>query len=100
MKHLKTFPLELIFWVIALVLLATANGHEHHFSLCPVANLGFEKWCPGCGLGRSIIHILHGEISESFSEHWFGLPALLIIIYRIFTLIKNRKQFKIITINT
>ncbi|WP_316807454.1 DUF2752 domain-containing protein [Pedobacter agri] len=100
MKHLKNFPLELVFWATALVLLATANSHEHHFTLCPLANLGYEGWCPGCGLGRSISHIFHGEFGESFSQHWFGFPALLIILYRIYTLIRDKKKFKIQTTNT
>ncbi|WP_131538208.1 DUF2752 domain-containing protein [Pedobacter nototheniae] len=100
MKYIKSFPLELSFWIIALVLLATANSHEHHFTLCPLANLGFEQWCPGCGLGRSISQIFHGEFSQSFKQHWFGFPALLIIFYRIYTLIKNKKQFKISPLNT
>lgn len=98
MKYIKSFPLELFFWITALVLLAATNAHEHHFTLCPLANLGFENWCPGCGLGRSISHILHGELTESFSEHWFGLPALLIILYRIYTLTK-KKNYKILTTN-
>ncbi|MFD2585043.1 DUF2752 domain-containing protein [Pedobacter vanadiisoli] len=100
MKYIKSFPLELFFWLTALVLLATANGHEHHFTLCPLASLGFEDWCPGCGIGRSISHILHGRFTESFSEHWFGFPALLIIVYRVYTLIKNKRKFKILPTNT
>lgn len=99
MRYIKNFPLELAFWVMALVLLATANGHEHHFTLCPLANLGYEGWCPGCGLGRSISHIFHGEFTESFSEHWFGFPAISIIVYRIYTLIRNKQKFKILTTN-
>ncbi|QPH38083.1 DUF2752 domain-containing protein [Pedobacter endophyticus] len=100
MKHIKNFPLELMFWTTALVLLAAANAHEHHFTLCPLANLGYEGWCPGCGLGRSISLILHGEFASSFAEHWFGLPALLIIIYRIYSLIRNNTTSKILTTNT
>ncbi|MCZ4243219.1 DUF2752 domain-containing protein [Pedobacter punctiformis] len=100
MKYIKSFPLELCFWIIALVLLATANSHQHHFTLCPLANLGLESWCPGCGLGRSINYIFHGEFSQSFKEHWFGFPALLIIFYRIYTLIIKKKEFKISTFNT
>lgn len=84
-------PLELIFWIAALLLLGTANvdggGHEHHFTLCPLANLGFG-WCPGCGIGRSIAHLIQGDLKESFNEHWFGIPALLIITNRIVVLIK------------
>ncbi|RNL50635.1 DUF2752 domain-containing protein [Pedobacter jejuensis] len=100
MKHLKSFPIELVFWVVALVLLANANAQEHHFTICPLANLGFADWCPGCGLGRAISHILHGEFAESFKEHWFGLPALIIIVYRIVTLIQYKRNKKYITINT
>ncbi|KQB99147.1 DUF2752 domain-containing protein [Pedobacter sp. Hv1] len=88
MKHFKSFPLELFFWIAALVLLATADPHEHHFSLCPLANLGLT-WCPGCGLGRSITSLFHGDVSASFSHHWFGIPALILICYRIYQLSKN-----------
>lgn len=82
MDNIKRLPLELIFWILALVLLATANPHVHHFSLCPLANLGVD-WCPGCGLGRSISALMHSEIGESLNFHWFGIPALLTIVYRI-----------------
>jgi len=85
MKYIKTFPLELTFWILALVLLATANPHEHHFTLCPLANLGLT-WCPGCGLGRSITALFHGQINESIHQHWFGIPALMTIVYRIYQL--------------
>ncbi|WP_082120671.1 DUF2752 domain-containing protein [Pedobacter sp. BMA] len=98
MNYIKYFPMELVFWVTALVLLATSNGHEHHFTLCPLANLGYGGWCPGCGLGRSISHIFHGQFNESFSEHWFGLPAILIIVYRIYSLIEQQRTHKNLTI--
>lgn len=89
---------EFVFWVLALTLLATADPHEHHFTLCPLANLGFE-WCPGCGLGRSITAIFNADFEASFRHHWFGIPALLIILYRIYQLgrqliIKQSKQLK------
>ncbi|RZK15911.1 MAG: DUF2752 domain-containing protein, partial [Pedobacter sp.] len=47
-----------------------------------------------------ISHIFHGEFTESFSQHWFGFPALLIIVYRIYTLIRNKNKFRILTTNT
>lgn len=87
MSNIKRLPLELFFWILALVLLATADPHAHHFSLCPLANLGIE-WCPGCGLGRSISALFHGEIKESLNFHWLGIPALMVIGYRIITLSK------------
>jgi hypothetical protein len=88
MKRIRFIPVELIFWVLALTLLATANPHEHHFTLCPLANLGFD-WCPGCGLGRSITAIFNTDFSASIRHHWFGIPALLIILYRIYQLSKQ-----------
>ena len=91
MKHHKNFPLELFFWTLALVLLATADPHAHHFTLCPLANLGMD-WCPGCGLGRSITSLFHGEIKESFAHHWLGIPALIIIANRLYQLIMKFKN--------
>lgn len=87
MIRLRYISVELIFWVAAIIALAMANPQEHHFTLCPLANLGFD-WCPGCGLGRSISALLKGDIYASFNYHWFGIPALLIIIYRIYQLLK------------
>lgn len=91
-KMLRRIPFELVFWIIALVLLATADVHEHgdagHFTLCPIANMGFS-WCPGCGIGRSITQLFHGHITKSLELHWFGIPALLIISWRIVGLIKR-----------
>lgn len=103
MKVSGRIPLELIFWITALVLLAMTepqkHGHEHHFTLCPMANLGIE-WCPGCGIGRAITQLLHGNVAKSLEFHWFGIPALLIILYRIIVLIRleieNYKLFKIL----
>jgi len=89
MKTLRQLPFELIFWIAALVLLAMDEpvGHDHvnHFSLCPLANMGIS-WCPGCGIGRSITQIFHGNIRESLELHWFGIPALMIIGHRIIAL--------------
>lgn len=89
MKHIKSIPLELVFWLAALVLLANTNPHDHHFSLCPLASIGIT-WCPGCGLGRSIASLFHGEITESLAHHWFGIPALLLICFRMLQLAKER----------
>jgi Protein of unknown function (DUF2752) len=47
-------------------------------------------WCPGCGLGHSIAFLLHGDIRNSFHAHWLGIPALVIILYRIYDLVKQR----------
>jgi len=88
-KRLTRIPLELIFWIAAITFLAIAKPAAHpediHFTFCPLANLGMD-WCPGCGLGRAMTQVLHGNVRESFNYHWLGLPAVLIIGYRIVTL--------------
>ncbi|HEY9001836.1 MAG TPA: DUF2752 domain-containing protein [Mucilaginibacter sp.] len=81
---------ELIFWIAALTALAfTEPSGPAHFSLCPFKALGFT-WCPGCGLGHSISWLFRGNISKSWHAHWFGIPALGIILYRIYTLFNQR----------
>jgi hypothetical protein len=79
---------ELFFWLGALFALSFADGTNHHFSLCPLSNLGFD-WCAGCGLGRSIASVLHGNFSDSFNWHWLGLPSLIILLHRIGVLSKK-----------
>ncbi len=97
----KSIPLELIFWISALILLAAASPQDHHhlkhFTFCPLANMGIS-WCPGCGLGRSITQFFHGNLEESFHQHWLGVPAVLIIGYRIVSL--SRVPIKISKIDS
>jgi hypothetical protein len=77
---------ELVFWIAGLTCLAFTNPTgQAHFSLCPLKLLGF-KWCPGCGLGHSISFLFRGDIKSSFQAHWLGIPALIIILYRIYVL--------------
>ena len=84
---LKMWPVELFFWLGALLFLALTQTGSSHYSLCPIDIIGFS-WCPGCGLGRSIRFLLHGEFRLSIEHHWFGIPALLILLHRILQLLK------------
>jgi hypothetical protein len=79
---------ELLFWLGALLLFALATPGTHQFALCPLSLLNIS-WCPGCGLGRSLIYLLHGDIRNSFSMHWFGIPAFFIVTFRIVQLSKR-----------
>jgi hypothetical protein len=87
----KYFSVELYFWIIALIYLAIINPAESHFSFCLFNRLGIS-WCPGCGIGHSISHLLHGDIIKSFQTHWLGTFALVVIVYRVLQLIKNIYQ--------
>lgn len=91
-KIVKQIPIELILWVTAFILLYNLNLEEEVTSMCPVHHLGF-KWCPGCGLGRSIHLLLHGQFNKSIEMHWLGLPVALVLLYRIVELIKYKLKY-------
>ncbi|MDD8019010.1 MAG: DUF2752 domain-containing protein [Bacteroidota bacterium] len=81
--------LEIGIWCAALLYLAFIDpAVPRLFSLCPLHNLGFD-FCPGCGLGRSISYLLHGDIISSLKQHYLGLPATVILVHRIYHLSKN-----------
>lgn len=84
------FPyFELAVWAGGLIGLACTHlAAEGHLSLC------FFKWigvsfCPGCGLGHSISWLLHGDIKQSLQAHPLGFFAAVVLIHRIYILIKR-----------
>lgn len=88
-KKPVSFPWEALVWSGGLVGLAFLNPTEPQvFSLCPLHAMGWD-WCWGCGLGRSIAWLWRAEYTQSFNAHPLGLPAVLILGYRILTLVRN-----------
>jgi len=85
--------LEAFIWIAALLTLALTDPMGSHYSLCPLHNMGFD-WCPGCGLGHSISWLFRGQIEQSFHAHPFGIPAMMIITYRIFSIFRKNKFYK------
>ena len=84
---LKQLPFELIIWVVAFIVLFNLDLDDNDANtLCPIHHAGFD-WCPGCGLGRSIGLLMHGDIKSSVEMHWLGIPTFLVLSYRIITLI-------------
>lgn len=86
-RIIKNIHPEAYIWFVAIALLSFANPYDHHFTICPIANLGFD-WCPGCGLGRSIALFFRGDLVESFKMHPLGMVGLLLLSYRIVSLIR------------
>jgi hypothetical membrane protein len=86
---------ECLIWIGALLWLYFAATPpvqpSAHFSFC-IFKLAGLSFCPGCGLGRSMHEAMHGHWLSSWNLHWLGFPAILIISYRILTLIKRQKQ--------
>ncbi|MGB0177926.1 MAG: DUF2752 domain-containing protein [Owenweeksia sp.] len=85
--------LELLVWLSALPVLYFMPVEGDHISLCVFNALGFT-WCPGCGIGHSIHYYLHFDFARGWNEHWLGAFAVLMIIYRIFQLLKQTIQTK------
>lgn len=87
--------LEAFIWIAALIYLAFINPYSTgHINLCAFNLVGIES-CPGCGIGRSISSIFHGDILHSFEMHPLGMFALLIIGLRIVSIFyKNYKLNK------
>jgi len=52
---------------------------SHHLLRCPLkATFGMD--CPGCGLQRSVLALLRGDIVASFKLYPATLPILIIIL--------------------
>jgi len=78
---------EALFWAAGLAYLATSNpSSDRHYNFCLHRRLGFGR-CTGCGLGRSISHLLHGELRKSFEAHPLGVIATFILLARITSLV-------------
>lgn len=59
------------------------------FTFCIPSMFGFDS-CLGCGVGRSITEVLHGDFIGSFEFHPFGILAVGAILFRMVTLYKNQ----------
>jgi hypothetical protein len=89
-KSLFSKYFELAFWLSALIALALCNpSSQAHFTICPLKLMGLT-WCPGCGLGHSISWLFHGDLKNSLHAHWLGIPAVVIIVHRIYVLGKEK----------
>ncbi len=86
--------LEAFIWIAVLLYFAVSPiPNANHFTICPLSLAGFQH-CPGCGLGRAIILLLHGHISESIAMHPLGLLAPVLLIGRIFMIFTNYFRFQ------
>ncbi|HEX8039080.1 MAG TPA: DUF2752 domain-containing protein [Chryseosolibacter sp.] len=88
---LRRLPFEAFCWLTGLLALACMDTSRTHFTLCPLRNAGFD-FCPGCGLGRSVSLLFHGEISASLHAHPLGIFAVIVLSLRIINLTKQHLQ--------
>jgi hypothetical protein len=64
---------------------------EHHLFPCFFkSNFGME--CPGCGMQRSLIALLKGDIADSFHYHIALIPFIITILLLIIQLIIKHEK--------
>jgi len=86
--------LEAFVWMTAILFFALSPVHAgSHITICPLSLAGFD-YCPGCGLGRAMILVLHGNVIESINMHPLAIPALIFLVTRIVIVFKNYFKFK------
>jgi len=76
--RLRRPPLEAVFWLVALGVAASLDPQAGGgINLCLLENVGLP--CPGDGLGRSIAHLVRGELAASWAAHPLGGPAVVLL---------------------
>lgn len=78
----KWIPGETVF-LTGLLVAAFFMPAEQGPSLCFFKWAGIS-WCPGCGIGHSIRETLHLNFAGAWAHHYFGIPAVAIILFQIF----------------
>jgi Protein of unknown function (DUF2752). len=53
---------------------------KEHMLTCP-SKYFFHFDCPGCGLQRSFLYLLEGDIARSFTTYPATIPMILLFIY-------------------
>lgn len=86
--RVRGISLEAVAWVFGLLVLALSDPHSGtHMSLCPFKAIGIS-WCPGCGMGHSISFLFRGDLAGSLRAHPLGIPAVVLLIARVVSLVR------------
>lgn len=64
---------------VVIAALLPAGGIEDGPVLCPFRALTGLP-CPGCGLTRSWVYLMHGDLGSSLASNWFG-PVLILAVF-------------------
>jgi hypothetical protein len=85
---------EALIWISVLIYFAVSPvSSDVHFTICPLSLAGFAH-CPGCGLGRALILLMHGYFIEAFNMHPLSPFALLVIPARVFSIFRNHHFYR------
>lgn len=85
-------------WILltgALLAMVLLNPYENGNTLCIFEIAGFD-FCPGEGFGRSVALMARGAWIESFRMHPLGIPGVLIIVHRIYSVFQRNQSIKVL----
>lgn len=74
---------EAICWSSAILIISLASMDGPSLCFFKLAGIPF---CPGCGLAHAMQEAIYLNFRDSLSHHPMGLPAVLILLYRIYIL--------------
>lgn len=74
---------------LVIAALLPAGGIEDGPVLCPFRALTGLP-CPGCGLTRSWVYLMHGDIGSSLASNWFGPVLILAVVVLAVVSIRSR----------
>jgi hypothetical protein len=86
-KKIKSH-IEWVIFSIGIILMATMDPLNTGTSFCLFELIGVQ-YCPGEGLGHSIAWLFRGELRNSIDANLFGIPAVLILSFRILQIWKD-----------
>ena len=89
-RSMNRYP-EPALWSLGLIFLFFIDPTRETITFCLFKWAGFNS-CMGCGIGRSIHYALHLQLGQSLNTHFFGIPATVILIYRVFKLCFTSKH--------
>lgn len=93
LNHFFFLHFEWIALTAGLIVMATLDPASDALSICPINRWG-SLFCPGEGFGRSVALFFRGYLFESFQMHPAGIPGILIITHRIFSIFKRNFKLK------
>lgn len=76
-----------------MLIMAATIDPESASLFCPIDWAGIEN-CPGEGIGRSMSSAMRGDFYRSFELHPAGIPAVLILMTRVGTILNRNRKMK------
>jgi hypothetical protein len=79
----RIIKLVVYFSAPIVLLLLPATFFDHGKSIC-LSQLLFHTACPGCGMTRAIMHLIHGDFGGASEYNKLSFAVLAVLLYLIF----------------